>query len=182
MNEENLQQQLDQFQTPEEIPNLWSRPESVSREIFGVEPSPARAYNKDTARGYLVRQELNSVKSNIGLIALLDQAQKTMIDLAIEKARVQKIDGETVTIEIEKIIKDFEMLKDYFRDEQASTTVTSRSKRGFGMAMAKTDKRIQSSELNDLLIEDEKEFGEGQQENPRDKIRGAIPFLRKKEM
>jgi hypothetical protein len=183
MNQEDLQQQINQYEQQQEIPNMWTRPESSSRHIFEVDPSPSRAYNKDTARGYLVEKEIISVKSNISLIAMLHQVEKEMINQAIIRAEREKISPEILEKEIETIQNDFERQKDYYRDEQSSTTVPSRSKRGFGMTMAKTDKRIQSSELNDMLIEDEKEFGDyNQPQNIGDKIRNAIPFIKRKEM
>lgn len=181
MNEQDLQNQLDNFQTPREMPNMYNRPESVSREIFEVNPSPAKAYNQDTAKANLVRQELNSVKANIGLIAELHRDQEIMIDLVFEKLKQGKIDQETYDYELQQIERYFERDKDYYRDEQSSTTVPSRSKNGFGMTLAKTDKRIQSTEIDSLALENEKEFGDYAQ-SPGEKIRSAIPFLKRREM
>lgn len=181
MNEQDLQDQLDNFQTPKEIPNMYNRPESVSREIFEVSPSPAKAYNQDTAKSNLVRQELNAVKANIGLIAELHRDQDIMVDLVFEKFRQKKIDEKTRDYELQQIERYFERDKDYYRDEQSSTTVPSRGKGGFGLTLAKTDKRIQSTEIDALALENQKEFGDYAQ-SPGEKIRSAIPFLKRREM
>lgn len=156
MNEEYLQQQLMMIPEQEEYPNLFDKPEAISRYIFEVEKSPADAYNKDTARANLNPKELNSVKSNIGIIAQISYAEKLC--------------GWNLKND-----------KDFLRDEQASTTVPSRSKHGFGMVLAKTDHRVQTQQLEQYAKEIDDTF------NPTDpsfqeKLSKALPFLKKTEV
>jgi hypothetical protein len=172
MNQNELmwQDQINSIQEPYEIPNYFSKPEAVSRHIFEVEPSPAKAFNKDTARANLVRRELNTVKANISLIATLAYTEKKMIDIAESEKEKEEI-SKQILIETE-----------FYRDEQSGTVVPSRSKNGFGIVLAKTDHRVQSQQLEQFAGEIGEEFGEEKPRGIGEKIRNALPFLKKKEI
>jgi hypothetical protein len=151
--------------------NRFESPESISKHIFEVENSPANAFNKDTSRANLEMPELNSVKTNISLIALISRTTRVMLSKA--KTPEEKIE----------IVEKMEMLTDYFRDEQSGTTVPSRSKRGYAIYMSKTDRNIQQQDMATYGMQQQESFGEPQQpQGIGEKIRGAIPFLKKKEL
>jgi len=151
--------------------NRFESPESISKHIFEVENSPANAFNKDTSRANLELPELNSVKANISLIALIARATRVMLS----KAKTEE--------EKQEIALQMEMLTDYFRDEQSGTTVPSRSKRGFAIYLAKTERNIQTQDMSNYGVQQQESFGENPQpQGMGEKIRNAIPFLKKKEM
>lgn len=170
MNELQLQQQIDETQEPEVIPNYFTRPESTSRHIFEVEKSPSNAFNKDTARANLEWPELNTVKTNIGLIAAIAYTEEFMQDNAKDQEQSNEIQ------------KQMLRLTNFFRDEQSGTVVPSRSKRGFGIYMAKTDRSIQTQDMADYGREQQEAFNPEEKQGLKDKIASAIPFLKKKEM
>lgn len=170
MNELELQQQIDSVQTPMEHPNLFTKPESISRHIFEVDQSPANAFNKDTARANLEWVELNSVKTNIGLIASIVYAEKFMQDVAETQEEVMNIQSQMLR------------LTNFFRDEQSGTTVPTRSKRGFAIYMAKTERSIQMQDMSNYGVQQQQEFSPGEPKSLKDKLSGALPFLKKKEM
>lgn len=155
MDLEQLQQGIDYMQDQPEIPNYFSRPEAVSRHIFGVNQSPAKAYNEDTARAYLFDQDLRSVRTNIGLIATLAYAEK-------------------------KCGWNLEDDKEFSRDEQGGTVVPSRSRLGFSIVLSKTDRRIQAGQMEQFKDDIGQAFGENiPKQGIGEKIRSAIPFLKK---
>jgi len=171
MNELQLQQQIDETIDPEVMPNYFTRPESTSRHIFEVEKSPSNAFNKDTARANLEPPELNTVKTNIGLIAHISYTEEFMLDAA-------KTDEQQNEIQ-----KQMLRLTNLFRDEQSGTVVPSRSKRGYSILMAKTDRNVQMQDMTDFSRQQQQDFNPNEnKQGIGEKIRGAIPFLKKKEM
>lgn len=140
-----------------ERPNLFESPESIARHIFEVDKSKSGTVNKDSARANLNPKELSSVRANGDLISELEYAER--------------ICG-----------WDLKEAKDYVKEKLETTNVPSRSKFGYGIWMAKTDRRISQQDAEEGAREIQNQFGDNTEEGLGNKIRSSIPFLKKKEL
>jgi len=173
MNDEEFENQYGQ--NPDV--NRFESPEQISKHIFGVENSKARAFNKDTSRGNLELPELNSVKVCITLINEIYYAEQTMVANIIKDKTILDENKKT---KIDEIQDEMERLRNFYLSEQEGTVVPSRSKRGYAIYMAKTERNVQQQDMTTYGMEQQEGFTEGNPPGLKDKITGAVPFLKKK--
>lgn len=116
-------------------PNLFDSPEAIARHLLEVQENQAGVVNQDSARANLNPQEMRTVRALGGLINEIEYAEKiTGFDLS--------------------------ELKNYYRNELATTNVPSRSKGGFAMVLSKTDRRVNTEQINDLAEDVAEQFNE----------------------
>ena len=150
--EELYQQQLAQQQS---IPNLFESPESIARHILETEPNQTGVINKDSARANLNPSELRTVRALGGLINEIEYAEK--------------ITGFDLT-----------ELKEYYKNEMSTTNVPSRSKDGFAIVLSKTDKHINSQDLQNIASDVSNHFDEEAEQGLLSKIPVVGGFFNKK--
>ena len=136
-------------------PNYFESPESIARHILEHQERQSEAVNADSPRANLNPSELRTARVIGDMIGLLEHAEKVC--------------G-----------WDLEETKEYFKDSLSTTNVPSRSKDGFAIVLSKTDRRIQTPELNQFAGEVSQHFDE----NTEDSLLSKIPlfggFLKKK--
>jgi hypothetical protein len=132
----NEQQHYQQFQ--QKTPNLFDSPEAIARHLLEVEQNDAGVVNQDSARSNLNPAELRTVRALGGLINEIEYAKKIMLSMAKDKT------------EQEDIIEHLDELKEYYKNETATTNVPSRSKGGFAMVLSKTDKQVAIQQIESM--------------------------------
>lgn len=150
--EEQFQQQMLRQQ---EIPNLFESPEAIARHILETEPNNTGVINKDSARANLNPSELRTVRALGGLINEIEYAEK--------------ITG-----------FDLQELKEYYKNEMSTTNVPSRSKDGFAIVLSKTDRRVDSQEINSFAGEVSDHFNNETEQGLLSKLPVVGGFFQKK--
>jgi hypothetical protein len=153
----NNQQQEEQQYEDYYRPNMFERPEDISRHLLEVEKNKAGVINLDSSRANLNPHELMTVRA-IG--SLLNEI------IYVEKMTTWR----------------FTDLKDHLRNEIALTNVPSRAKHGWAAALSKTDRRINVSDTQEMAGDISDEFDDKTKQGLMDKLSNAVPLLRKKEM
>jgi hypothetical protein len=116
-------------------PNLFDSPEAIARHLLEIEKNETGVVNKDSARANLNPIEMKTVRALGGLINEIEYAEQiTGFDLS--------------------------ELKNYYINELATTNVPSRSKSGFAIVLSKTDRRVNTNEINDLAQDISEQFSE----------------------
>jgi hypothetical protein len=150
----------EEYDQEQESPNFFEAPEAIARHIFEIIKSKAGVVNKDSSRANLNKVEMRAVRANGDLISDLAYAEKVCN-------------------------WDLTYAKEYIGEKIATTNVPSRSKHGYGIWMAKTDRHISQPEAESMQNQINSEFNEEEVEQELQQKAG-IPiigrFLKKKEM
>ena len=153
---DNKFEEFQQIQQSRNI-NSFESPESIARHILEHEPRQSESVNSDSPRANLNPSELRTARVIGDMIGLLEHAEKVCGWQL----------GET---------------KEFFKDCLSTTNVPSRSKDGFAIVLSKTDRRVQTPELNQFAGEVSGHFNEQTEENLASKIPFIGGFLKKKQV
>jgi hypothetical protein len=136
--------------------NNFESPESIARHILEHEPRESGAVNADSSRANLNPNEMRTARSIGSFIAEMEYAER--------------ICG-----------WDLHEAKENMKDQLSTTNVPSRSKDGFAIVLSKTDRRVQSAELNQFAGEVANHFNEETEEGLLSKIPLLGGLVKKKD-
>jgi hypothetical protein len=142
-------EQFEKFQAMQNTnQNNFESPESIARHILEHESRNSGVVNADSPRANLNPNELRTARVVGDLIGDLEYAEN--------------ICG-----------WDLSECKEYIKDKLSTTNVPSRSKDGFAIVLSKTDRRVQTAELNQFAGEVSEHFNE----NTERGLLSKIPFF-----
>jgi len=142
---------LQEYDEAPDSPNFFESPEAIARHIFEIIKSKAGVVNKDSSRANLNKVEMRAVRANGDLISDLAYAEKVCN-------------------------WDLTHAKEYIQEKVATTNVPSRSKHGYGIWMAKTDRHVSQPEAEQVQNEINSEFNDEDVEEALQQKAG-IPFI-----
>lgn len=137
-------------------PNYFESPESIARHILEHESRKSEVVNSDSSRANLNPQELRTARIIGILIGEMEYAEKTCN-------------------------WDLTEAKEEIKDALSIINVPSRSKDGFAVVLSKTDRRVQTAELNQFAGEVADHFDDSTEESLASKIPFIGGFLKKKQ-
>jgi len=141
------------------LTNRFESPESIARHILEHEISEAQVVNSDSPRANLNPNELRTARCIGDLIGEIEYGQE-----------ICGWEGASI-----------ESTKKFMKGKLATTNVPSRSKDGFAITMAKTDKHIQTADVNQFAGSIAEHFNENNEQSLLSKIPILGGFLKKKE-
>ena len=138
-------------------PNYFESPESIARHILEHEKNETGVVTADSPRANLNPNELRTARVLGDLIGELEYAERVC--------------GWDLT-----------EAKTYVSNKLATTNVPSRSKDGFAIVLSKTDRRVQTAELNQFAGEVSQHFDENTEESLASKIPIFGSLFKKKQV
>lgn len=136
--------------------NNFESPESIARHILEHERRESEVTSADSSRANLNPHELRVARVIGDLIGDLEYGEK--------------ICG-----------WDLREAKEYMKDKLATTNVPSRSKDGFAVVLSKTDRRVQTAELNQFAGEVANHFDENTEQGLLSKLPIIGGMMKKKD-
>jgi hypothetical protein len=119
-------------------PNYFESPESIARHILEHEVRKSGSVNADSPRANLNPSELRTARVVGDMISECEYGEKTCA-------------------------WDLSEAKEYLKDKLSTTNVPSRSKDGFAIVLSKTDRQVQTPDVNQFAGEVAGHFEETQE-------------------